>query len=252
MAGLFSTVGRFACVIAFMISDAVMCLAFSDRVALAEVLIESFTASVIFMILPKEVGNFIAPVFSHEKNASLGETLRKNVVMRLDFASKAINNVKNDVNGVSDRLKRLYSPTLDMVCDNVRKNVCSGCGLKVYCHDKQEGVTYDDFRRLEERLEQQGRVSENDIEEVFVKKCCKKREIADSMNSNYREYISCLEAQRRVDDVRSVVAGQFSGIGDILSDLSDEFKSAMKCDTEAAERVISALSELFPWNVFAL
>lgn len=242
MAGLFSTVGKFACVIAFMISDAVMCLAFSDRVALAEVLIESFTASVIFMILPKEVGNFIAPVFSHEKNASLGETLRKNVVMRLDFASKAINNVKNDVNGVSDRLKRLYSPTLDMVCDNVRKNVCSGCGLKVYCHDKQEGVTYDDFRRLEERLEQQGRVSENDIEEVFVKKCCKKREIADSMNSNYREYISCLEAQRRVDDVRSVVAGQFSGIGDILSDLSDEFKSAMKCDTEAAERVISALS----------
>lgn len=67
MAGLFSTVGKFACVIAFMISDAVMCLAFSDRVALAEVLIESFTASVIFMILPKEVGNFIAPVFSHEK-----------------------------------------------------------------------------------------------------------------------------------------------------------------------------------------
>ena len=86
-----------------------------------EVLIESFTASVIFMILPKEVGNFIAPVFSHEKNASLGETLRKNVVMRLDFASKAINNVKNDVNGVSDRLKRLYSPTLDMVCDNVKE-----------------------------------------------------------------------------------------------------------------------------------
>lgn len=34
---------------------------------LPEVLIESFTASVIFMILPKEVGNFIAPVFSHEK-----------------------------------------------------------------------------------------------------------------------------------------------------------------------------------------
>lgn len=74
------------------------------------------------------------------------------------------------------------------------------------------------------------------------KSAAKRREIADSMNSNYREYISCLEAQRRVDDVRSVVAGQFSGIGDILSDLSDEFKSAMKCDTEAAERVISALS----------
>ena len=64
------------------------------------------------------------------------------------------------------------------------------------------------------------------------------------MNINYREYISCLEAQRRVDDVRSVVAGQFSGIGDILADLSDEFKSAMQCNTEASERIISVLSAM--------
>lgn len=38
------------------------------------------------------------------------------------------------------------------------------------------------------------------------------------MNANYREYQSALEAQQRITDVRSVVAGQFSGIGDILHD----------------------------------
>ena len=64
------------------------------------------------------------------------------------------------------------------------------------------------------------------------------------MNLNYREYLSAIEAQRRVSDVRGVVAGQFSGVSDILSDLSDEFKNTMRCDLDSSERIISALSAL--------
>lgn len=244
MAGLFATLGKVGCAIAFIICNSVMCLTFGDNQVLSGVLIESIAGSVIFLILPKEIGNFISPAFSNDKGSALGETLRKNVVMRLDFASKAINNVKNDVNSVSEKLRKVYSPSVDMVCDNTRRDVCSGCGLKVYCHDKNEGVTYDDFKRLEEKVEEQGAVNENDVEEAFVKKCCKKREIAESMNSNFREYLLCNEAQRRIDDVRGVVAGQFSGLGDILCDLSKEFKTTMRCDNDSSEKIISALSAI--------
>lgn len=244
MAGMFAPVGKLGCAIAFLISNGIMSLAFGENTQLAAVLIESFVGSVVFMILPKEVGNIISPVFSNEKNSSLGETLRKNIVMRLDFASKAIYNVRNDVNSVSDKLRDLYSPSFSVVCENVEKEVCNNCGLKTYCYEHKQGVTRDDFFRLEELLEAQGRISENDVEDAFVKNCCKKGEIARSMNLNYREYLSALEAQRRVSDVRGVVAGQFSGVSDILSDLSDEFKNTMRCDTDSSERIISALSAL--------
>lgn len=244
MAGMFAPVGKLGCAIAFLISNGIMSLAFGENTQLAAVLIESLVGSVVFMILPKEVGNIISPVFSNEKNSSLGETLRKNIVMRLDFASKAIYNVRNDVNSVSDKLKDLYSPSFSVVCENVEKEVCNNCGLKTYCYEHRQGVTRDDFFRLEELLEAQGRISENDVEDAFVKNCCKKGEIVRSMNLNYREYLSALEAQRRVSDVRGVVAGQFSGVSDILSDLSDEFKNTMRCDTDSSERIISALSAL--------
>lgn len=244
MAGMFAPVGKLGCAIAFLISNGIMSLAFGENTQLAAVLIESLVGSVVFMILPKEVGNIISPVFSNEKNSSLGETLRKNIVMRLDFASKAIYNVRNDVNSVSDKLRDLYSPSFSVVCENVEKEVCNNCGLKTYCYEHRQGVTRDDFFRLEELLEAQGRISENDVEDAFVKNCCKKSEIARSMNLNYREYLSALEAQRRVSDVRGVVAGQFSGVSDILSDLSDEFKNTMRCDTDSSERIISALSAL--------
>ena len=244
MAGMFAPVGKLGCAIAFLISNGIMSLAFGENTQLAAVLIESLIGTVLFMILPKEVGNIISPVFSNEKNSSLGETLRKNIVMRLDFASKAIYNVRNDVNSVSDKLRNLYSPSFSVVCENVEKEVCKNCGLKTYCYEHRQGVTRDDFFRLEELLESQGIISENDVEDAFVKNCCKKGEIACSMNLNYREYLSALEAQRRVSDVRGVVAGQFSGVSDILSDLSDEFKNTMRCDTDSSERIISALSAL--------
>lgn len=244
MAGMFAPVGKLGCAIAFLISNGIMSLAFGQNTQLAAVLIESLIGSVVFMILPKEVGNIISPVFSNEKNSSLGETLRKNIVMRLDFASKAIYNVRNDVNSVSDKLKDLYSPSFSVVCENVEKEVCNNCGLKTYCYEHRQGVTRDDFFRLEELLEAQGRISESDVEDAFVKNCCKKGEIARSMNLNYREYLSAIEAQRRVSDVRGVVAGQFSGVSDILSDLSDEFKNTMRCDLDSSERIISALSAL--------
>lgn len=244
MAGMFAPVGKLGCAIAFLISNGIMSLAFGENTQLAAVLIESLVGSVVFMILPKEVGNIISPVFSNEKNSSLGETLRKNIVMRLNFASKAIYNVRNDVNSVSDKLRDLYSPSFSVVCENVEREVCNNCGLKTYCYEHRQGVTRDDFFRLEELLEAQGRISENDVEDAFVKNCCKKSEIARSMNLNYREYLSALEAQRRVSDVRGVVAGQFSGVSDILSDLSDEFKNTMRCDTDSSERIISALSAL--------
>lgn len=244
MAGMFAPVGKLGCAIAFLISNGIMSLAFGQNTQLAAVLIESLIGSVVFMILPKEVGNIISPIFSNEKNSSLGETLRKNIVMRLDFAAKAIYNVRNDVNSVSDKLKDLYSPSFSVVCENVEKEVCNNCGLKTYCYEHRQGVTRDDFFRLEELLEAQGRISESDVEDAFVKNCCKKGEIARSMNLNYREYLSAIEAQRRVSDVRGVVAGQFSGVSDILSDLSDEFKNTMRCDLDSSERIISALSAL--------
>lgn len=189
MAGLFSQLGKLGCAIAFVISNGVMCLAFGSQFGTPSgVLVESLAASAVFMVLPKEVGNVISPVFSSDKNTSLGEALRKNIVMRLDFASKAVGNVKNDVSKVSEKMKKLYSPTFDAVCEGTRNEVCETCGLKMYCYEHKGGVTRDDFARLEEYLESNGTIGERDVEKSFVKNCCKKGEIARSMNANYREY----------------------------------------------------------------
>ena len=242
IAGVFSPMGKFACALSFMCADAIMSLAFGTELELSSVLIESLAGATAFLIMPKEVGNVVAPLFGSERNTTLGESLRRNVVMRLDFTSKAIANVKNDVKNVSEKLGEMYAPSFEQVCENVARDVCGGCGLRMYCYEHEGGVTRDDFFRLEELLAEKRCLSDSDVEEVFVKNCCKKGEIAAQMTVNYRNLLAAREAQSRVAELRGVVAGQFAGVSDILRDLSGEFNSTLRSDEDSAERIVDALT----------
>lgn len=241
MSGLFSPLGKLGCALSFLVGDALMSLAFGRANVLAPTLIEGIAGSAVFLLLPKELGNLISPLFGGDSGVSMGETLRKNIVMRLGFTSKAIADVRRDVKGVSEKLEGMYAPTFESVCESVAGEVCSGCGMRMYCYEHERGVTRDDFFRLEDALREQSVISDSDVERLFIKTCCKKGEIADSMNSNYRNLLASQEAARRVADIRSAVAGQFAGVSDILGDLSREFRTAMRCDTECAGRITAAL-----------
>ena len=60
VAGVFAPLGKFACALSFLLSHALMSLAFGQERVLPSVLIESFIGSVTFLLLPKEVGNVVA------------------------------------------------------------------------------------------------------------------------------------------------------------------------------------------------
>ena len=244
MAGLFAGVGKIACALAFMLANSLMSLAFGSGEVPAAVFIESLIGSVIFTLIPKEVGSFIAPVFVKEPSAELGDTVKQNVILRLGAASRAIVNIRGDVEQVSKHMEELYAPSFDSVCEKVAAEVCAGCGLRMYCYEHEGGVTKDDFFRMEEYLAAKGSVEERDLEKAFIKSCCKKGEIADAMTRHYRLLTASREAQRRVAEIRGAVAGQFAGVSDILSDLSHEFENSLRCDSEAADRVIDNLSQL--------
>ena len=243
-AGLFGTLGKLGSALGFLISDFFMSLALGSGRLTAATLIESAAGGAIFMLLPKSVGGFISPLFERPRAEGLGDTLRRGAVMRLGFVSKAIKNVQNDVENVSKKLGVMTAPGFESVCEDAAREVCSGCGLRMYCYEHEGGVTKDDFFRLREPLAEKGEIDERDVASAFLKTCCKKGEIARSMSESYKRLLSRQEARRRVTELRGVVAGQFAGVGEILDDLSCELETAMKTDSAAAERITSRLSEL--------
>ncbi len=243
-AGLLAPVGKAAAAISALICNGMFSVAAPDKSLISGVLIETAVASVIFFLIPKDAGNFLSAVFSDSAVEASQDAVRRNVTMRLEHCSKALENVSSCVNSVSDRLSRMYEPNASWVYDRAAEYTCQSCGLRVYCHEKERDMTEDDFNRLTGILKERGFVKEGDIEDNFLKRCCKTSELSRSINRAYKEYLSLEAARRRVTQVRSVVAGQFAGLSDILHDLSEEFGCIERYDSACAERVTEAVSSM--------
>ncbi|MBQ6387201.1 MAG: SpoIIE family protein phosphatase [Ruminococcus sp.] len=244
MAGLFSGLRKIGCAAVFAVTSVMMSMAFGSGILPVSVMLECAVATAIFLFVPRDAANIITPIFVREPSANLGETVKNSVVMRLAAAARAIRNVRGDIENVSKRLDEIYAPRFETVCDNVAKDVCAGCGLKMYCYEHEGGVTRDDFFRLEEVLSEKGTLDENSVAQVFVKNCCKKGEIAEAMTKHYRLLTAGREAERRIAEIRGAVAGQFAGVSDLLADLSHEFEDALRCDSASADRITEALAGL--------
>ncbi len=242
--GLFAPISKMAVASIVFLCNTTLAFTSEDATMVFAVSIETATAAVIFMLLPKSLGNYMTNVFSSKSESADNEAVRRSVIMRLSFASKALSGVSDCVNSVSKKLSRLYTQNAQWVYDNASERTCKSCGMRYYCFEKCKDMTYKDFHSLTSILKQNGCVNEKDLEENFKKRCCKIKELANSINQSYKEYLSLESANRRITQVRSVVAGQFAGLSDILQDMAEEFEEYEKYDIDASNRVIDRLSSL--------
>lgn len=244
LGGLFAPLGRIGTSLSFLICNTVMALQSGDTEKVLSTIYETLIASGIFIAFPKEWGNKISFFFAPPADQTKTEGLRKNIIMRLGFASEALGDVSKSVDSVAGKMRELFKKDVGTIYGKSAQDVCENCGLRSYCWKNQQETTINDFHSLTRPLQEKGHIEENDFSERFQKRCCKPKEMADAVNKNYDAYLAYQSAERRVGEVRAVVAGQFSGLSDILREMSQEFEHYERFDTLAAERVSEAMKGL--------
>ena len=244
MGGLFAPTGKLYVAFAMLVCNLTMSFSSNDNDLIFAILVESLISGLVFMLLPKSLGNYVSNIFADKRENPQDDVVRRAVTMRLSFASKALENVSSCVNSVSEKLSKLYTPNDQWIYDNACEHTCSRCGMRYYCFDKQKEAKNTDFHSLTSYLKENGFVKEKDIENNFKIRCCRASELALSITNSYNEYLQCEQARRRITQVRSVVASQFAGLSDILQDMSQEFESYEKYDVECSERVVEALMSI--------
>ncbi|MDE7389995.1 MAG: SpoIIE family protein phosphatase [Lachnospiraceae bacterium] len=241
MAGLFSYVGRVGTVVAFTVCSGIVSLRNGVTGEAACVFYETIIASLIFLFVPKDIGNRISSFVTPHTDTANSEGLRRSVIMRLDFASTALRSISQAVNAVSEKMKEYYSDNIQNVYTRAVDENCARCGMRAFCWQNEKEKKEERFESLTPVLESVGEISDSQVKEIFSGKCCKSGEMAYAINKYYDSYRSFLAAEARVSQVRGVVAGQFSGLGDILGELKTEFESFESYDIAAAERVCASL-----------
>lgn len=240
--GMFSSLGGVFVAVAFTLSNIVMSMVSPQSGNLLTIFIECLLGAGVFLMIPADFGNNIRNLFVSPESKERSDAMRRSITTRLDHAAFALEGVTACVNEVAKKIDKMSSVEDDMsIFELALKNTCANCGLKVYCWDKQADLTKDDFRKLCVLLRREGCVNEKDITDNFVKKCCKPHELSASINESYKEYAARLSAHRRIAQMRSVVADQFTGLSDMLWDLSEEFEACDKFDVDSAEIIAEKL-----------
>ena len=243
-AGVFAPVGRIASAAALILSCLICAVQQAQPEQTVRIFLEVLCASVIFMILPRSTASFLRGAFMQGNADEHAEGLRRSIIMRLDFASKALSDVSDEVEEVSERLSKLVTPTIKSVYEEATDSVCRRCGMRVFCWEHKDGVSIESFDHVTSLLQKNGSISEEDLREDFRRKCCRTREIADAVNKCYRHYLAGEAAEKRIDEVRQVVAGQFCGLGDILGEMAEEYAGYEIFDNDLAMQVTVKLKEL--------
>lgn len=241
MAGIFSPVGRIGSAAAFILSNAIMALITGDTATVVGGLYEVMAATLIFMVLPKKAGNKLTLLFADRK-AAVGETPAANpVLMRLDFAAKALSDVSGSVDEVSKKLATLYVPDLNAVYQRAAGKVCRGCGLKSYCWENEYAGTMGAFRDVTPALREKKKVAKEDFPRHFADRCSKINEVSDAVSRYFGEFAVCEDAEKRVRQVREAVSDQFMGMSEMLADMTREMQGYEKFDTVRADRIKALL-----------
>ena len=243
LCGMFARFGKGACAGTFLVADMVLTVSSGEGITIMTGLYESIAASLVFLALPSKAERLFHGFFNHAEEKPAVEGLRRSVVMRLNVASKAMDEVAGTVDQVSKKLAGLSAPDLGSVYYGVSDNVCQTCAMKLSCWEKDLNDTMDSLNHLTPTLREQGKVMKKDFDGILKTRCNRLDEVAYEINRRYGDHCLRESAFRRLSEIRSVVTDQFSGMAELLGEFSHDFKNAEQVDTDAAARVRAVCEE---------
>lgn len=244
VAGIFSPVGRLAAATAFVLANAIASLQVGGGAAVTTGLYEVAIATVLYLALPSKFGAGLAALFSESKASDRSEELRGAIVRRLDYAAKALDGVSDAVEEVSKKLELACMPDVGVVYEKTIREVCSGCGLKLYCWDKNYHENMERLLSLSPALKEKGYVLHGDFPEAFSTHCSRMNQVSESISRHYLEFSAREAAERRVSQIRALAVEQFGMASRILEDLSGDLELFERIDTISAQKITEILRTL--------
>lgn len=243
IAGLFAPMGRVITAIAFVVANGIGSLQVGSYDEVLNGLFAVMAASLIFVVWPHKTGSRLAAVFRQPVQLAQNGGLRRAVVLRLDVAADALENVSQSVEAVSQRLMQVDTATVDSVYKKTMERVCGDCGGKDSCWGCTRRQMEEQCRPMTEVLRVEGKLTAEQLPNVMGKICTRREQVTNAVNEYYHEYLAKASAERKLQQVRSVVTGQFATTGSLLRDMADDLKLYEKFDTVLAKKINDVLHD---------
>ncbi len=243
-AGVFAGLGRVATAVSPVAVSGMWVLTSAASFSSAALLLESVIAGAAFLLMPKSVSATVGRVISPPVSTPDTKGLRRALTLRLGLASTALNGITETVEDVARCLSINRKPSFAACLHDIEHDACRGCSLALHCWERKRKTTTDTVLAMSEALRRCQPVSTADIPDEFRETCLRPERFESSVARHFSAFLSKISAEKRITEMREVLSDQLKGISNMLSEMSDEFSTAMEYDVALAERVAASLKSL--------
>ena len=221
--GVFNPMGQIAIGVSFCLCFCVACVIGGVGESFIIPMIECAVASAAFMLVPPvwlaKVADFV------QRNGVISdENANLQVSSILRSASGNIYSFCKTVDDISTRLDRVINPEVNKLFFEIQHNVCDGCSKKTSCWKLHFDYTASDILAIM-GLEKRGKGRLQ-----LEKHCPRLHEMKNQIAGGKAQYSLSMLAKMKNREMRRLLTEQFSGLGDFLSELSEQIAKSRTVD----------------------
>ena len=244
IAGVVSKYGKIASFIGFSLSGILVSILSNQEIDNIALIIETFSAGCIFLILPNKINNKIEEVLSPKVNSPIIDSVKSEIMRKLRNASEISSEICDSLNVVSDALYKNEKADMKKIFLKTKNNVCGSCGLYDVCWKESLEDTQDCFNTLIS-MKKEGIYLENKtIPQQFLSKCIRSEMISSSFNKLYSEYIIKERMETRINEIQTLASEQFVNVSSLLDSLCEHLTEEVRFDMDLAAKVRSVAASL--------
>lgn len=244
LAGMFSSLSKFGCAAAFVLANAVSALVLHASGSVLAILYETMIATVLFMLLPVEVVKKLPFLRQRASCFEKGDSLKNAMSVKIGFASRALLDVSRTVEQVTSKLSAIGGDDVLEVYTRASRCVCKDCRYHIFCWETLSDDTLRAFDEITPILQKNGSISKSEMPAYFISRCARIADLTQAVNQQYASYQAKDSAERRVMEVRTVIADQFDGMSTMLREFGEELCESGIPNEELSKKVRLYLSEL--------
>ncbi len=244
ISGIFSVYGKYVQVITLYLSSIVGLIIIKFTYESVLRIMEVTFGAIVFILLPRSAGRIFGKILAVRPQTVSSGGIKKAVTMRLNMAAGALSDVSDTIEQVSVELGRINAPDFSGVISSIEQDACTGCKLRIHCWETRKTTTVEAILAMTKAVKNGERTPEESAPTEFRGRCMRLSRVGSAVYRNFTDYASATAAERRIEDVRSVVSDQFGGIASMLTDLSLDLEREEKFDHTAALGAASALKTI--------
>lgn len=233
-----------ACVATLFVSYILTMTAYNKQPPKISLLVQTVVIPSLFILIPKQVFDKISKIFSQKPLLAKTDALRRDMVNRMNFASSALREVSKTVNTAAEQLSKINLPTLSAVFDSTRNQICSNCTFEKNCFGKLKNTTMSAFKEICNLYRNNRLFDYKSLPKKWSDKCLEPERVANTICTGYENYLSKIQAEQRLQEIRNAVSDQMDMLSCTLKDLSIEFDSYEQYDVIHAQKTESSLRRM--------